>query len=114
MFITQDKVNCAGLILAGSADFKTNLSQSDMFDQRLQAKVLQLVDISYGGENGFNQAIELAGDTLSNVKFVQEKKLLAKYFDEITRNDGIDAGKFCFGINDTMNALESGACETLM
>lgn len=114
MFITADKVNCAGLILAGSADFKTNLSQSDMFDQRLQAKVLQLVDISYGGENGFNQAIELAQDTLSNVKFVQEKKLLSKYFDEITRNDGIDAGKFCFGINDTMNALESGACETLI
>jgi len=114
MYITQDKVNCAGLILAGSADFKTNLSQSDMFDQRLQAKVLQLVDISYGGENGFNQAIELAGECLSNVKFVQEKKLLAKYFDEITRNDGIDAGKFCFGIVDTMNALESGACETLI
>jgi len=114
MFITQDKINCAGLILAGSADFKTNLSQSDMFDGRLQAKVLQLVDISYGGENGFNQAIELAADTLSNVKFVQEKKLLAKYFDEITRNDGIDAGKFCFGIVDTMNALESGACDTLI
>jgi peptide chain release factor subunit 1 len=25
--------NVAGLILAGSADFKTKLSQSDMFDQ---------------------------------------------------------------------------------
>ena len=32
MFISQDKVNIAGLILAGSADFKTELSQSDMFD----------------------------------------------------------------------------------
>lgn len=31
-FITNDKPNCAGLILAGSADFKTELSQSDMFD----------------------------------------------------------------------------------
>lgn len=32
LFITNDKPNCAGLILAGSADFKTELSQSDMFD----------------------------------------------------------------------------------
>ena len=32
LFITNDKVNIAGLILAGSADFKTELSQSDMFD----------------------------------------------------------------------------------
>lgn len=33
LFIRNDKVNVAGLILAGSADFKTELSQSDMFDQ---------------------------------------------------------------------------------
>ena len=54
-YITQDKVNVTGLVLAGSADFKTELSQSDMFDQRLAAKVIKVVDVSYGGENGFNQ-----------------------------------------------------------
>ena len=54
-FITNDKVNCTGLVLVGSADFKTELSRSDMFDQRLAAKVIKVVDISYGGENGFNQ-----------------------------------------------------------
>jgi hypothetical protein len=31
-----------------------------------------------GGENGFNQAIELSAETLSNVKFVQEKKLITR------------------------------------
>jgi peptide chain release factor subunit 1 len=54
-FITSDKVNVTGLVLAGSADFKTELSQSDMFDQRLAAKIIKVVDVSYGGENGFNQ-----------------------------------------------------------
>lgn len=54
-FITTDKVNVTGLVLAGSADFKTELSLSDMFDQRLAAKVIKVVDVSYGGENGFNQ-----------------------------------------------------------
>jgi peptide chain release factor subunit 1 len=54
-FITNDKVNVSGLVLAGSADFKTELSQSDMFDPRLVAKVIKVVDVSYGGENGFNQ-----------------------------------------------------------
>lgn len=133
LYITNDKPNIAGLILAGSADFKTELSQSDMFDpvseisflsilffiflrlffwrlnrqigyfsiyvffsvqncdssfrkrqyvifffQRLQAKVIKLVDVSYGGENGFNQAIELAAESLQNVKFIQEKKLIGK------------------------------------
>lgn len=43
------------------------------------------MDISYGGENGFNQAIELAEDALANVKFIQEKKLINGYFDEISQ-----------------------------
>jgi len=44
----------------------------------LQAKIIKIVDVSYGGENGFNQAIELAGEALGNVKFIQEKKLIGK------------------------------------
>ena len=99
-----------GLILAGSADFKTELSQSDMFDPRLQTKVLKVVDVSYGGENGFNQAIELSAEVLSNVKFIQEKKLIGRYFDEISQ----DTGKYCFGVIDTLQALEMGAVETLI
>jgi len=109
-FIKDDKVSCVGLILAGSADFKTELNGSDMFDQRLAAKVIRTVDVSYGGENGFNQAIELVQDDLSNVKFVQEKKLICQYFDEISR----DTGKYCFAIGDTVSALEQGAVETLI
>ena len=109
-YITQDKVNVAGLILAGSADFKNDLNQSDMFDNRLQSKVIKVVDVSYGGENGFNQAIELAAETLSNVKFIQEKKLIGKYFEEISQ----DSGRVCYGIDDTLKALELGACETLI
>ncbi|KAI9847823.1 MAG: Polypeptide release factor (eRF1) in translation termination [Sclerophora amabilis] len=109
-YITNDKVNVAGLILAGSADFKNDLNQSDMFDGRLQSKVIKVVDVSYGGESGFNQAIDLAAETLSNVKFIQEKKLIGTYFEEISQ----DTGKVCYGIEDTLKALELGACETLI
>jgi peptide chain release factor subunit 1 len=84
-FISSDRVNVTGLVVAGSADFKTELAQSDMFDPRLAAKIIKVADISYGGENGFNQAIEQSAEVLQNVKFVQEKKLIAKYFDEISQ-----------------------------
>ncbi|KAJ8759345.1 hypothetical protein K2173_006865 [Erythroxylum novogranatense] len=102
--------NVSGLILAGSADFKTELSQSDMFDPRLQAKILNVADVSYGGENGFNQAIELSSEILSNVKFIQEKRLIGKYFEEISQ----DTGKYVFGVDDTMQALEMGAVDILI
>lgn len=109
-FVSDSKCNVAGLVLAGSADFKSDLGQSDLFDQRLRPKVVQTVDVSYGGENGFNQAIELAAESLQNVKFVQEKRLIQKYFDEISQ----ETGKYCFGIDDTFKALDLGAVEILI
>ncbi|KAJ5743742.1 hypothetical protein N7533_008612 [Penicillium manginii] len=109
-YITNDKVNVAGIVLAGSADFKNDLNQSDLFDGRLAAKVIKVVDVSYGGENGFNQAIELAAETLSNVKFIQEKKLIGSYFEQISQ----DTGKICYGVEDTLKAMELGAAEILI
>jgi len=58
----------------------------------------------------FNQAIELAAESLANVKFIQEKKLINSYFDQISQ----DTGKYCFGVDDTLRALEMGAVETLI
>jgi len=56
------------------------------------------------------KAIELAAESLANEKFIQEKKLIQKYFDEISQ----DTGKFCFGVDDTLKGLELGAVETLI
>lgn len=110
MFITEEKINVKGLIMAGSADFKNDLLQSDMFDPRLSRAVLKTLDICYGGELGFNQAIDMSTEVLSNVKLVEEKKMLQNFFDEIN----MDTGKYCFMIHDTLQALEQGAVETLI
>jgi peptide chain release factor subunit 1 len=102
--------NIQGLVLAGSADFKSELMRSDLFDPRLAKIVVKLVDVSYGGEQGFNQAIESSADTLTNVKLMKEKKLLQHYMDEIAQ----DTGKYCFMVDDTLKALELGAVEDLI
>lgn len=111
LFVTDgQRPNVQGLVLAGSADFKSELMRSDLFDMRLSKIVLKMVDVSYGGENGFNQAIELSADTLGQVKLMKEKKLLQKYMDEIS----LDTGKYCFMVDDTLKALELGAVEDLI
>jgi len=109
-FITNDRPNIRGLILAGCADFKNELQGSDLFDPRLQEVLLKIVDVSYGGESGFNQAIELSAEELRNVKFVQEKKVISKFFEEVS----LDTQKYSFGIEDTLHALDMGAAETLI
>jgi len=109
-FITDDKINVSGLIVAGSAEFKQQLTSKDLLDPRLQNKIISVLDIAYGGNKGFEQAIELSQESLGNLKFIQEKKLLQNYMDEINQ----DTGKYCFGINDTIYALESGAIDKLL
>jgi len=109
-FISSDKPTVEGLVLAGSAAFKNDLRNSDLFDGRLKDIVIKVVDVSYGGENGFNQAIELAGEALADVKFVAEKKLLSTYYTEIAK----DTGMYCFGVKDTLIALESSALDRLI
>jgi peptide chain release factor subunit 1 len=109
-FITNDKANVVGLVLAGSADFKTKLSQSGMFDPRLVERIVKIVDVSYGFENGFSQAITLSEDALGSVKYIQEKKLISKFFEEIN----VDSPKIVFGIDDTMKMLEMSAIELII
>lgn len=111
LFVPDGQKPCVqGIVLAGSADFKAELMRSDLFDQRLHKIVIKMVDVSYGGENGFNQAIELSADTLGTVKLMKEKKLLQKYMDEISQ----DTGKYCYMVDDTFKALELGAVEDLI
>merc|ERR1712038_1077525 len=111
LFLTNDAPNVTGLVVAGAAEFKEELTRSDLFDTRLERVLIRpLLDVSYGGENGFNQAIELAAESLKNVKFIQEKRLITSFLDEVAQ----DTGKYCFGIKDTISGLEMGAVSTLI
>lgn len=47
-FITDDKVNVTGIVIAGSADLKVVLQGSDLFDKRMGAVVLASLDLAYG------------------------------------------------------------------
>ena len=109
-FITNDSPNVTGIVLAGNAAFQHELAETDMLDKRLLPVICAVVDVSYGGENGLNEAITLAAEALTNVKFVAEKKLVSKFFEEIA----LDTGMIVFGVDDTMKALELGAVETVL
>ena len=98
------------LIVAGAAAFKDDVAKSPFFDARLKKLVVETVDVSYGGEPGFNEAIELAASAIADNGYVRERALLSRFMREIAR----DTGKYCFGAADTLAALDLGAVETLI
>jgi len=73
--------NVKGIVMAGSADFKTVIGQSDFFDKRLKAVQIATFDVAYGGENGLNQAITQSADALANVRFVEERRMISSFFE---------------------------------
>merc|ERR1712216_167328 len=104
------KTNIQGLIIGGSSEFKNELNSSGLLDERLRIKIYQTIDLSYGGEAGFNQAIDSCSSVLSDIKFIKEKKLLQSYYDEISR----DSGKYIYGASETIDLLISGTIEKLI
>jgi len=42
--------------------------------------VIASFDVAYGGEQGLNHAINQAEDAIGNVRFVEEKKLISKFY----------------------------------
>ena len=109
-FITDSKPNIDGLILAGYADFKNNVVENSIFDPRLKPIVLKVVDISYGGDAGFVQAINQSQECFKNVRLVQEQRVLDKFYSQLN----FDTGRFCSGVDQTMKNLDDRFVETLI
>lgn len=109
-FVTDSRPNVDGLVLAGYADFKNNVVDNQFFDQRLKPIVLKVVDISYGGDAGFVQAINLAQDCFRNVRLVQEQRVIDRFYSQVT----FDTGKFCSGVEHTMRNLHDKLVEALI
>lgn len=109
-FIENNHPNVKGLVIAGSANLKDDLLKSSLLDKRLLGVVVNRVDISYGGERGFHQAIDQSAEALGSAKLIREKQLLESFMEEVSR----DSGKYCFAVEDTLHALEMGAVEDLI
>jgi peptide chain release factor subunit 1 len=106
-FITNDVPNVKGIIFAGAAQFKDKIQNSDLLDQRIKNIIIASVDISYGGESGFEQAVQQSSAILSDVKYLDEKRILLDFMTEISK----DTDKYVYGLNETIDALENGAVE---
>jgi len=110
-FITNDAANVSGLVIAGIAQFKEELSVSDLFDPRLKTRIIDVVDVAYGGMQGLQQAIELSSESLGRLKLLDEQKVLSKFFDEIAK-DGRNL--YCFGAREIEQALHASVVSTLI
>ena len=114
VFLNQQQhglANVDGFIISGSANLKQELVKSDLLGKQIQSKIIRLVDVSYGGDNGLQETIRLCSDLLSDLKLTQERQLLDEFFTHIhmsSTNDESNMLSYAIGANETAVILNEG------
>ncbi|MCL4158957.1 UNVERIFIED_CONTAM: hypothetical protein GTU68_000156 [Idotea baltica] len=111
IYLTEDKPNVCGLVLAGQAQFKDELEKSPHLDHRLRAIVKLTVTVAYGEYHGLDEAIRLSSEILGNLRLTAEIKLLNAFMTMLHKGrDDLVA----YGVKSTVEALEEGAVDKLL
>lgn len=109
-FIKSDKILVSGIVMAGCGSKKDLVYESAILDPRLKDKVIRVLDIQYGKEQGLKEAISKSSEFISGLQLDKEAMIIGKFMDEINR----DTGKYVFGKEQTLSMLEMGAVETVI
>ncbi|MHA1288378.1 MAG: peptide chain release factor aRF-1 [Candidatus Thorarchaeota archaeon] len=97
-----------GVIISGPGPVKEQLLEE--LPKAMKAKVLGVVDTSYTGEVGLQEAVERGKDLLKDAAVTKEKQLLQKFFEELQKGSGL----VTYGVKETMRLLQLSAVETLL
>jgi len=106
-FIEDADIILKGVIIGGPGQIKDQII--DHFDNRLQAKVVGVKDLGYGGDqSGINELVASSTDVLEGVVIMEEKNLVKKFMNALLE------GKANYGENEIRKNLEMGAVELLL
>lgn len=99
-----------GIIFGGPGPSKDDFQKGDYFHYTLKDKVLTTVDTSYTRENGVKEVVNKSADTLREVRYFEEKKLVQGFLYEL----GHDTGLATYGEDEVRNALKRGVVRQLL
>lgn len=99
-----------GIIVGGPGPVKDKFIDGKFLRYDFQKKVISVVDTSYTGEYGLEEAVNRSEEALKEASVMKEKKLLGRFFNEL----GKDSGLSVYGLKEVVEALKSGSVETLL
>jgi len=99
-----------GLFVGGPGPTKDDFIQKDYVDYRIKEKVLGVADTSYSGEQGLKELIVKIASKISDVRYVEEKKLVQQFLRHLAK----DTGKAIYGEKEVRNYLDQGAVAILL
>ncbi len=102
------KKELKGILLGGPGPTKEEFR--DYLNTELKNKILTSKDLSYTGEFGLRELVELCKDTLIKEEITEEKEIMETFFKLLAT----ETNKVSYGLEETKKALELGAVKTLL
>jgi peptide chain release factor subunit 1 len=110
IFMAVDRKDFMGILIGGPTPSKEEFVKGEYLHHEIQHKILGLFDIAYTDESGLYELMDSAGDTLSNLDVVKEKKLVERFMKELVSDDGLAA----YGEDSVRHNLKLGSVEVLL
>lgn len=105
-----DSNNVKGLIVAGPGQTKDDFLKGEFLDYRLQKNIITVIDGAYSGAEGVREAFEKATDAISNLRVVEERKLVQKFLREVNSDNPLAV----YGVNEVINAAKQSKAQTIL
>ncbi|MBY9002569.1 MAG: peptide chain release factor aRF-1 [Candidatus Lokiarchaeota archaeon] len=99
-----------GIFIGGPGPSKEKFVNDESLDYRLREKILDTVDLGYGGTEGLRALVEKVKNQIENVKYVREQFIWQNFMKQITS----DIGMAIYGQEEVERALNLGAVDTLI
>lgn len=99
-----------GIIVSGPGPTKEEFLKAGFIYADIRKKILGSVSTSYTGDHGLEETVERGENLIYESEVVKEKNLLQKFFSELQKPHGL----VVYGLDETLNALKTGAVETII
>jgi len=102
--------NLKGIIVGGPGPTKYDFIDTGYITTEVKNKIIAIKDLSYTGDFGLKELVEKSEDVLAKEEIIEEKKLMAKFFELLATKPGMVS----YGIDETMKNLKLGVADTLL
>lgn len=99
-----------GIFIGGPGPSKEKFVNDESLDYRLREKIIDVVDLGYGGIEGLRALVEKVNKQIENVKYVREQNIWQNFMKHITT----DTGMAVYGQDEVERALNLGAVDMLI
>jgi len=104
----EDKL--LGIIVGGPGFTKDKLIEDNFIHQELQEKIVAKESTDFSGEEGLEELVTKAEDSIEDSQVIKEKNLVQEFFDNLEKENG----KSEYGPERVKEALDMGAVETVL